>query len=128
MSPKLDLPNPDLAHPQEPAPPATRAEARARIAAIDDSIAAIRTQIAAADMKRQAGRKALDADWFHRAKTALRHLQRERAEIQAHVARLPSARDGLKDRIIAVVRADYDDAAWARVLDEARRAVDGEAG
>jgi hypothetical protein len=52
------------------APPSTRAEARGRIALIDDAITAIRTQIAAADMKRQAKRGALDPDWYHRAKTA----------------------------------------------------------
>lgn len=110
-----------------PEPPRSRAEARAQIAAIDDSIAAIRTQIAAADMKRQAGRGTLDPDWYHRAKTALRHLQRERAELQAATARLPGRRDSLKDRIIAVVRADYDDAAWSRVLDEAGCGQSGKA-
>jgi hypothetical protein len=108
-------------------PPATRAEARARIAAIDDSIAAIRTQIAAADMKRQAGRGTLDPDWYHRAKTALRHLQRERAALVQGMAALPSEKDRLKDRIIAVVRADYDDAGWERVLEEARGGHGGEA-
>ena len=117
-------PAPALAAPEAPR---TRAEARARMAAIDDSIAAIRTQIAAADMKRQAGRGTLDPDWYHRAKTALRHLQRERAEIQAHAARLPGRRDRLEHRIIAVVRADYDDAAWARVLKEAGCGQGGEA-
>ena len=33
------------------------------------------------------------ADWFHRAKTALRHPQRERAELRAHMATLPARRD-----------------------------------
>ena len=100
--------------------PATRGEARARLIEIDDAIAAIRTQIAAADLKRQVSRTPIDPDWFHRAKTALRHLERERAELREHVATLPSARDRLKDHIIAVVREDYDDEGWARVLDVAR--------
>ena len=113
--------------PARPAvPPATRVEARARILAIDDAIATIRTQIAAADMKRQAGRAALDPDWYHRARTAIRHLQRERAEIQAHAATLPSGRDRLKDRIIDTVRGDYDEAAWQSVLATARRGLDQE--
>ena len=107
-------------------PPATRAEARARIVVIDDAITAIRTQLATADMKRQAGRAALDPDWYHRARTAIRHLQRERAEVQAHAATLPSGRDRLKDRIIAVVREDYDDDAWQRVVQTARQSLDAE--
>jgi hypothetical protein len=107
-------------------PPATRAEARARIVTIDDAIAAIRTQLAAADMKRQAGRAGLDPDWYHRARTAIRHLQRERAEIQAQAVTLPSGRDRLKDRIIAVVREDYDDDAWQRVVQTARQSLDAE--
>jgi len=102
-------------------PPADRAEARARIAAIDDAVLAIRTQIAAADMKRQAGGRPLDPDWQHRARTALRHLKRERGEIQRAAAKLPGGRDRLKDRIIAVVREDYDPEAWDRVLERARR-------
>lgn len=100
--------------------PASRAEARARLIEIDDAIAAIRTQIGAADLKRQASRTPIDPDWFHRAKTALRHLERERAELRAAMSGLPRDRDRLKDRIIAVVREDYDDAGWARVLDAAR--------
>ena len=100
-------------------PPASRAEARARITMVDDSIAAIRAQVAAADMKRQAGAR-FDPDWFHRAKTALRHLRRERAELVAQAAALPGPKDQLKDRIISVVREEYDDEAWARVLEAAR--------
>jgi hypothetical protein len=100
--------------------PTTRADARSRLIAIDDAIAAIRTQIGAADLKRQASRTPIDPDWFHRAKTALRHLERERAELRVAMATLPRDRDRLKDRIIAVVREDYDDAGWARVLDAAQ--------
>ena len=71
--------------------PATRSEARARLTEIDDAIAAIRTQIAATDLQRQASRKPIDPHWFHRAKTALRHLQRERAELLDHMSMLPKA-------------------------------------
>ena len=106
--------------------PATRAEARARLIAIDDGIAAIRTQIAAADLKRQASRTPIDPDWFHRAKTALRHLERERAELREHIAALPGRKDRLKDHIIAAVRPDYDDTDWAMVLEVAHRAHDAE--
>jgi hypothetical protein len=106
---------------------ATRAEARARLIEIDDAIAAIRTQIAAADLKRQASRTPIDPDWFHRAKTALRHLERERAELRERIAALPGSKDRLKAHIIAVVRPDYDDAAWAQVLDAAHAARDAEA-
>jgi hypothetical protein len=106
--------------------PATRAEARARLIEIDDTIAAIRTQVAAADLKRQASRTPIDPDWFHRAKTALRHLERERAELRAAMAALPRERDRLKDHIIAAVRPDYDDVAWSTVLAAARRACEAE--
>jgi hypothetical protein len=111
--------DPTLARPAAPTP-TTRADARSRLIAIDDAISAIRTQIGAADLKRQASRAPIDPDWFHRAKTALRHLERERAELRAAMAALPSDRDRLKDRIIATVREDYDEAGWARVLDVAR--------
>jgi len=117
--------DPTLARPNLAQHPATRAEARARLIELDDAIAAIRTQVGAADLKRQASRTPIDPDWFHRAKTALRHLERERAELRMAMAALPSDRDRLKDHIIAVVRPDYDDAAWATVLATARsRAVE----
>ena len=119
--------DPSLARPAPAPMPATRAEARARLIEIDDAVAAIRTQIAAADLKRQASRTPIDPDWFHRAKTALRHLERERAELRAAMSSLPSDRDRLKDRIIAVVRPDYDNEAWAMVLEVARATRDREA-
>ena len=114
--------DPSLARPAPAQQPATRAEARARLIEIDDAIAAIRTQIAAADLKRQASRTPIDPDWFHRAKTALRHLERERAELRERIATLPGSKERLKDHIIAVVRRDYDDDAWAVILDVAHRA------
>lgn len=107
-------------------PPETRIEARARIAALDDNIASIRTQIATHDLQRQALRKPIDSSWFHRAKTALRHLQRERAELVEHMATLPRVKDVLKDQVIAVLREQHDDRAWAGIMDEAHRRLDRE--
>ena len=118
--------DPSLARPAPSRLPANRAEARARLIEIDDGIAAISTQIAAADLKRQASRRPIDPDWFHRAKTAIRHLERERAELREHMATLPGRRDRLKDHIIAAVRPDYDDTDWAMVLEVAHRAQDAE--
>jgi hypothetical protein len=109
------------------AAPATRDAIRARLVEIDDAIASIRTQIAAADLQRQTSRKPLDPHWFHRAKTAMRHLQRERAELLAHMATLPKPKGGLKDCVIAVLRERHDATSWARIMDEAHRRFDGEA-
>ena len=116
-----------LARPTPDRQPATRAEARARLIVIDDGIAAIRTPIGAADLKRQASRTPIDPDWFHRAKTALRHLERERAELRELMITLPGPKDRLEDHIIAVVRPDYDDEAWSTVLEVARATRDAEA-
>jgi len=99
---------------------------RLRLAALDDSIARIRTQIAAADLERQARAKKIDPSWFHRAKTALRHLQRERSELLATGPGTATRKAALKDAIIAVVRREHDDASWAAVLDEAHRLAAGE--
>jgi hypothetical protein len=99
---------------------------RLRLAALDDSIARIRTQIAAADLERQARAKKIDPSWFHRAKTALRHLQRERAELLATTPATTMRKVALKDAIIEVVRREHDDASWAAVLNEAHRLAAGE--
>lgn len=104
----------------------TLPDARARLVEIDDALAAIRAQIAAADLERQATRQPIDPRWFHRAKTALRHLQRERAELQQSLAGQPSRKETLKDLIIAVLRERHDPAGWTAVLDEAHRRL-GEA-
>jgi hypothetical protein len=99
---------------------------RLRLVALDDSIARIRTQIAAADLERQARAKKIDPSWFHRAKTALRHLQRERAELLATAPAAATRKAALKDAIIEVVRREHDDASWAAVLNEAHRLAAGE--
>ena len=99
---------------------------RLRLAALDDNIARIRTQIAAADLERQARGKKIDPSWFHRAKTALRHLQRERAELLSTTPAAATRKAALKDAIIEVVRREHDDASWAAVLNEAHRLAAGE--
>lgn len=97
-----------------------RAASAARIAQLRDDIAAIKAQIAAADLERQANGRKIDARWFHRAKTALRHKQRELDSLRAQ----PGRKDRLKDSIIAVVRDRCDEATWQRLLDEAHRRLE----
>jgi len=94
---------------------------RLRLAALDDAIARIRTQIASADLERQVRGKKIDPSWFHRAKTAMRHLQRERVELLATGPVTARRKARLKDAIIAVVRRDHDEESWAAVLSEAQR-------
>lgn len=102
-------------------PPGTREECRVRIGKLRDDIAAIKTQIAAADLDRQARGGRFDARWFHRAKTALRHKQREIEAVAARMAALPVERpDSFQDCLLEVVREDYDDEEWSAVLSEAR--------
>ncbi len=103
--------------------PPSRAACQARIAELQDEIAAIRAQIASADLDRQARRGRIDPRWFHRVKTALRHRRRELVELTAHMASLPagpSRRDTFKDCLIEVLRADYQDDAWELVLTAAK--------
>lgn len=102
-------------------PPTTREECRRRLAELQSDIAAIRTEIAAADMDRQAGRGKMDARWYHRARTALRHRQHEAAEVAVLMSRLPGRKDALKDVLIAMFREGHDDSAWSAVMDEAHR-------
>lgn len=102
-------------------------DVRARLIALDDDIAAIRAQIAAADMDRQMKRKPVDARWFHRAKTALRHLQRERAELAAsQMTTAVARRDSVKDQLLSLLRDQTDPATWETLVVEARRRASGE--
>lgn len=104
--------------------PDTPEGCRARLATLHSEIAAIRAQIAAADLRRQANRKTLDADWFHRAKTALRLKKEEAARISARLTELTpkakSSRERFKDALIATMRAECDDARWNALLARAR--------
>jgi len=86
---------------------------------LDDDIAKIRTQIATADLARQRGHKPIDPDWFHRARTALRHLCRERAELLAKGTGR-RRREKLKDALIGVLRERFDPATWDSILIEAQ--------
>jgi hypothetical protein len=120
----MDTPDTETVAPELPP---TREACRARLVQLQSDIAAIKAQIGAADLERQSRRGRMDPRWFHRAKTALRHKQRELAAITAHVAALPasrSRRDGFKDCLIEVLRSDYDDEAWRSALDQAHRLLE----
>ena len=90
-----------------------------RLIELDDAIAKIRTQIATADLARQRGQKPIDPDWFHRARTALRHLCRERAELLA-LGTGRRRREQLKDALIGVLRERHDPETWSGILAEAQ--------
>ena len=96
-----------------------------RLIEIDDAIARIRTQIATADLARQRHAKPIDPDWFHKARTALRHLARERSELLLSGGRRP-AREKLKDCIIDILRERHDRQAWDANLTEAKIRSEGE--
>ena len=122
----MDTPHSAESAAAEALPDAAPDDRRLRLAALDDNIARIRTQIAAADLERQAKGKKIDPSWFHRAKTAMRHLQRERAELLATNPATAMRKAALKDAIIAVVRREHDEASWAAGLNEAQRLAAGE--
>jgi hypothetical protein len=98
---------------------------RDRLMVLQDEAAAIRIQIATGDLRRQAEKKALDPDWFHRASTALRFKRREMSLLQEELHRLSGScqRDAFKDALINVLRADYDEQGWAQALGRARQAA-----
>jgi hypothetical protein len=96
-----------------------------RLIELDDAIAKIRTQIATADLARQLGHKPIDPDWFHRAKTALRHLTRERAELLAQGTGR-RRREKLKDALIGVLRDRHDPETWSGILAEAQARAERE--
>jgi hypothetical protein len=103
--------------------PSTREACQVRLAELAGDIAAIKTQIAAADLERQRRRARVDPAQFQAWRTALRDKRREIEWLTRHMATLPSPRDAFKDRLIAVLRADYDDIAWQAAVDRARRLV-----
>ena len=90
-----------------------------RLIELDDDIAKIRTQIATADLARQRGQKPINPDWFHRARTALRHLCRERSELLAKGTGR-RRREKLKDALIGVLRERHDPETWSGILAEAQ--------
>jgi hypothetical protein len=87
--------------------PPTRAECRAAIDQSRGDIYAIKAQIAAADLERQAKRGRMDPRWCHRARTAIRHERQHIIALPAHLQTLPPDRKvGFKD-----------DEAWRAFLD-----------
>jgi hypothetical protein len=112
-------------------PPATRAECRAAIDQLRADIDAIKTQIAAADLERQAKRGKMEPRWYHRARTAIRHKRQHIAALATHMQTLPvgPGRKGeLKDCLIEVLRDEFDDAAWQGFLDRAHALQDQRVG
>ena len=61
----------------------------------------------------------IDPDWFHRARTALRHLSRERAELLAQGTGR-RRREKLKDALIGILRERHDPETWEAILAEAQ--------
>jgi hypothetical protein len=102
--------------------PATRAECRAAIDQLRGDIDAIKAQIAAADLERQAKRGKMDPRWYHRARTAIRHKRQQiaalTAQMQTQPAR-PGRKAGFKDCLIEVLRDEFDDKTWQGFLDRA---------
>ena len=112
--------------------PATPSACRDRLAMLQDDIASIKTQMATADIRRQAEKKTQDPVWFHRAKTALRLKQQELARVKAQLAVLKqqtanadvvptSGRQALKDALIHVCRAACTDEQWDELLHRAKQ-------
>jgi hypothetical protein len=100
--------------------PATRAACRSAIDQLRGDIDAIRAQIAAADLERQAKRGKMDPRWYHRARTAIRHKRQQIAELTTHLQSLPSDRKaGFKDCLIEVLRDEFDEEVWQAFLDRA---------
>jgi hypothetical protein len=104
--------------------PPTRETCRTRLAELCAEAAAIKTQIASDDLERQRRCGRVDPTRFQEAKTALLDKQHEVRRITAHMATLPSRRDVFKDRLIEVLRADYEDTAWQAAVEKARRLVE----
>ena len=111
--------------------PATRAACRAAIDQLRGDIDAIKAQIAAADLERQARRGKMDPRWYHRARTAIRHKRQQIAALTAHMQTLPAdpgRKAGFKDCLIEVLRDEFDDEAWQAFLDRAHALHDQRAG
>lgn len=111
--------------------PDSPAACRARLLMLQDEIAAIRLQLAATDMRRQAMKGKPDATAYHRAKTVLHHKRREVAQLRAHLATLEpdvasAHRERFKDALIAVLRAEFDDTRWASLLARTKARLAGQ--
>lgn len=107
------MPDPDAASLPDSVP-----SCRKRLIELQDEIASIKTQIATADIARQARRGTLDPQCFHRARTALRFKQQEVARVSAHLAALIGnrPRERFKDTLIDVLRERLPDDDWQSAL------------
>ena len=107
--------------------PETVDACREQLRLLADEMTEIRTQIATADIRRQAARRALDAQWFQQAKTALHAKQQAAAHLTAHLKTLTArnGREGFKDALIELIRPHYDTTTWAQLIQQARRAHHG---
>lgn len=63
--------------------------------------------------------KPIDPVWFNRARTAQRHLYRERAELLADGSGW-HRRNKMKDALIEILRERHDPEVWAELLAAAR--------
>ena len=102
--------------------PETVDACREQLRLLADEMAEIRTQIATADIRRQAARRALDAQWFQQAKTTLHAKQQAAAHLTTHLKTLAArnGREGFKDALIDLFRPHYDKATWAQLIAQAR--------
>ena len=102
--------------------PETVDACREQLRLLADEMAEIRTQIATADIRRQAARRALDAQWFQQAKAALHAKQQAAAHLTAHLKTLTArnGRERFKDALIDLIRPHYDTATWAQLIAQAR--------
>ena len=107
--------------------PETVDACREQLRLLADEMTEIRTQIATADIRRQAARRALDAQWFQHAKAALHAKQQAAAHLTTHLKTLTArnGREEFKDALIDLIRPHYDKAAWAQLIQQARRAHHG---
>jgi hypothetical protein len=96
---------------------------RTRLVDLQAEIASIKTQIATADIERQARRGVVDAHAFHRARTALRFKQQEMGRVAARLAELSgqAPRERFKDTLIGVLREQMDEATWQSAMAIARQ-------
>jgi hypothetical protein len=111
--------------------PVTRAGCRAAIDQLRADIDAIKAQIAAADLERQARHGKMDPRWYHRARTAIRHKRQQIAALTAQLQTLPPDRGrkvAFKDCLIEILRDEFDDEAWQGFLDRAHALHDQRGG
>lgn len=73
----------------------------------------------------QLKKKPIDPVWFNRARTAQRHLYRERAELLADGSGW-HRRNKVKDALIDILRARHDPEVWTELLAEARARSEAE--